>query len=105
LAETISAEEGALKTGQEAVRDAKVGIDNQAKKVHDQILQLSGYWKGSAASSFTNMMTRWDEEARKLNDVLITLENSLLETERDQAETEIAHDEAIKGLDAMMSGS
>lgn len=105
MAGTISAEEGALKKGQDAVREAKAGIDREAKKVHNQILQLSGYWKGSAAGAFTNMMTRWDEEARKLNDVLITLEQSLSETERDQAETEIQHQESISGLGAMMSGA
>lgn len=104
MAQTISAEEGALKKGYDAVHDAKRNIDSETQKVRNLIVQMSSYWKGAAAGSFTTMMNRWDEETGKLNDVLITLEDSLRSTETDQATTEIEHQEAIKGVSAMMSG-
>jgi len=105
LAEVISAEEGALRRGQQAVNEAKLGIDNHTKKVRGEIEQLRGYWSGAAAMSFTQLMTRWDEETRKLNEVLVTLEQNLRSTETDQAQTEQAHQEAIANLGSMMGGA
>ncbi|WP_336659097.1 WXG100 family type VII secretion target [Leucobacter sp. USHLN153] len=105
MAQTISAEEGALRRGQQAVAEAKAGIDQQTKKVRGDIEQLRGYWQGAAAGSFTQLMQRWDAETVKLNNVLIDLENALRGTEQDQAATEQEHQQAISGLGAMMSGN
>ena len=105
MAQTISAEEGALRKGQQAVAEAKAGIDQQTKKVRGDIEQLRAYWTGAAAGSFTQLMQRWDAETSKLNNVLIDLENALRGTEQDQAATEQEHQQAIAGLGAMMSGA
>lgn len=105
LANTISAEEGALLKGQRAVADAKQGIDGHTKKVRGQIQEMSGYWSGSAAGAFTQLMTSWDNETVKLNNILIQLENSMKDTETDQAQTEEAHQQAINKLGSVMSGA
>ena len=49
MADVISAEEGALRRGAQAVNEAKAGIDQQVKKVRGEIDQLRGYWQGGAA--------------------------------------------------------
>jgi len=105
MAQVISAEEGALKRGAQAVGEAKAGIDQQVKNVRGEIEQLRGYWSGGAAASFTGLMTRWEEQATKLNNVLVTLEDALAGTEKDQAASEEQHQQAISGLSSMMSGS
>jgi WXG100 family type VII secretion target len=105
MAQVISAEEGALKRGAQAVSEAKAGIDQQVKNVRGEIEQLRGYWSGGAAASFTGLMSRWEEQATKLNNVLVTLEQALSGTEKDQAASEEQHQQAISGLSSMMSGS
>ncbi|QIM19347.1 WXG100 family type VII secretion target [Leucobacter coleopterorum] len=105
MANTISAEEGALRKGQQAVADAKQGIDAQTKAVRNKIQEMSGYWKGAAAGAFTQLMNSWDTETVKLNNVLIELERSMKDTETDQAQTEDSHQQAIRNLGAMMSGA
>ncbi|KQO96864.1 MULTISPECIES: WXG100 family type VII secretion target [unclassified Leifsonia] len=102
MADQISAEEGALRKGAQAVRETKTGVDQQVKKVRGEIDQLRGYWTGAAAGSFTTLMTRWDEQTRKLNEVLVTLEAALAGTEKDQAATEDSHQQTISGLGSMM---
>jgi WXG100 family type VII secretion target len=102
MAQVISAEEGALKAGAQAVSEAKAGIDQQVKNVRGEIEQLRGFWSGSAATAFTGLMTRWDEQATKLNNVLVTLEDALSGTEKDQAASEESHQQAISGLSSMM---
>ncbi len=104
MAGVISAEEGALRRGAQAVNETKAGIDQQVKNVRGEIEQLRGYWQGSAAVSFTTLMNSWDEQARKLNNVLVTLEDALSGTERDAAATEEEHQSTISGLGSMMSG-
>ncbi|MBX3094848.1 MAG: WXG100 family type VII secretion target [Cryobacterium sp.] len=104
MAQVISAEEGALRRGAQAVNEAKAGIDQQVRKVRGEIDQLRGFWQGGAAVAFTGLMTRWDEQATKLNDVLVTLEAALSGTEKDQAATEEQHSQTISGLGSMMSG-
>ena len=103
MADQISAEEGALRKGAQAVRETKTGVDQQVKKVRGEIDQLRGFWTGAAAGSFTTLMTRWDEQTRKLNEVLVTLEAALAGTEKDQAATEEEHTSTISGLGSMMS--
>ena len=103
MADVISAEEGALRRGAQAVGEAKQGIDQQVKKVRGEIDQLRGYWQGGAAVAFTGLMTNWDEQARKLNEVLVTLEEALSGTEKDQAATEEEHSSTISGLGSMMN--
>jgi WXG100 family type VII secretion target len=102
VAGVISAEEGALRRGAQAVNEAKAGIDQQAKNVRSEIEQVRGYWQGAAAGAFTTLMNTWDEQARKLNDTLITLEAALSGTEKDQAATEDSHQSTISGLGSMM---
>jgi WXG100 family type VII secretion target len=105
MAQVISAEEGALRRGAQAVGEAKAGIDTQVKNVRGEIEQLRSYWSGGAAASFTGLMTRWEEQATKLNNVLVTLEAALSGTEKDQAASEEQHAQTISGLSSMMSGS
>jgi WXG100 family type VII secretion target len=105
MAQTISAEEGALRRGQQAVSEAKQGIDQQTKKVRAEIEQLRGFWTGSAAGQFTSMMNRWDAETQNLNSVLLELESALRATETDQAQTEQEHESVIRNLGSMMSGA
>jgi WXG100 family type VII secretion target len=105
MAEVISAEEGALRRGAQAVGEAKQGIDQQVKNVRNEIEQLRGFWTGGAAVAFTGLMNNWDEQARTLNNVLVTLEAALSGTEKDQARTEDEHQSVISGLGSMMSGS
>lgn len=103
MADVISAEEGALRKGAEAVNTAKANIEKQIKQVRGEIEQLRSFWTGGAAGSFTQLMNRWDEESNKLNNVLVTLEDALRGTEKDQAASEQSHQQAISGLGSMMN--
>lgn len=100
----ISAEEGALKRGAEAVNTAKEGIDREVKKVRGEIEQVRSFWTGSASTTYQSLMSQWDHKTSQLNAVLLTLEEALTGTERDQAATEDQHKTAISGLTSMMNG-
>lgn len=99
----ISAEEGALRAGAEAVNRTKGEVETEVRKVRGEIEQLRGFWTGAAAVAYTNLMTRWDEQATKLNNILIELEDALRGTESAQASDEDSGVQTISGLGAMMN--
>lgn len=103
MAGIISAEEGALKAGADAVAEAKKNIDGQIKTVHKEIERLSGFWTGAAAVAFTDLLGTWDRKASTLNAVLDNLEDALRGTEKAQAASEQAHQQTIAGLGSMMA--
>jgi len=102
VADLIAAEEGALRRGAEAVNTAKSGIDEQVKKVRTELDQVAGFWSGAAASSYTQLLSRWNDETTKLNQVLVTLEDALRGTERDQAASEESHQQTISNLGSIL---
>lgn len=102
MATNISAEEGALRDGANAVADTKQSIDARMAAIRGQIEEMRSYWTGAAAGSFTQLLNTWDEKGRKLNDVLITLEDALRGTERDQAASEESHQQTISGIGSIM---
>ena len=104
MAQIIAAGDNTLAEGAKAVNEAKMAIDGKIKNVRGEIAELGSMWTGAAATSFTQMMTQWDEKATKLNNVLVTLEDALRGTERDQAASEEAHQQTIASLGSMMNG-
>lgn len=102
MADKIAAQEGAMKAGAQAVGSAKAGVDQQVKNVRGEIEQAASFWTGEAAGAYAVMMKRWDEETNKLNQVLVTLEDALTGTERDQVATEESNQQTISGLSSMM---
>jgi WXG100 family type VII secretion target len=102
MAEQISAEEGALLRGAQAVADAKSAIDQKIAFVRGEIDTVGGMWTGPAAGKFTQLMGEWDAKTKKLNAVLDTLEASLRGTANDQAAVDEQHQATIAGLGSMM---
>lgn len=102
MAENISAEEGALARGAQAVADARTGIDKQVAFVRSEIETVGSMWTGPAAGRFVQLMAEWDTKTKKLNTVLDTLEASLTGTARDQQATDEQNQQTISGLSSMM---
>ena len=99
----ISAEEGALRKGADAVRDARGAIASRKRQVADEVLAAS-YWKGKAADDFQALMRNWDEKAEGLLKTLDGLETALRGSESDQVAQEDEVSSSVGNLAAGMSG-
>ena len=102
MADKISAEEGALARGAQAVADARSGIDNRVRAVQGELDQVSGYWQGSNATSYVAMVNSWREKTAKLNAVLNTLEDALKGTATDQQALSDDNASAIGHISSLM---
>ncbi|MDR1441541.1 MAG: WXG100 family type VII secretion target [Bifidobacteriaceae bacterium] len=94
----ISVLEDALRKGAEAVHDAKERTDSELKGIASLVDELGSYWTGPAARSYVAMQTQFGETSRKLNNVLLTLEDSLRSTDRAQQAYEESTSSTASGV-------
>lgn len=99
----ISAEEGALRRGADAVRDARTAITDRKRQVADEVA-AAAYWKGKAADDFKVLMQNWDDKAEGLLKTLDGLETALRGSESDAVAQEDEVSSNVSGLAAGMSG-
>jgi WXG100 family type VII secretion target len=102
VAEQISAEEGALQRGAQAVQEAKAAIDQKTRRIQDEIEGMRPYWQGAAAVAYNQLMTDWHQKTTRLNDTLVQLEESLRGTASDQETTNADQQQTITGLNSML---
>lgn len=102
MAGMVAAEAGALQTGQRAVRDAYQSISAEIGHVRDLTDQLD-CWSGDAGDKYRELVTRWQERAKGINDRLINLEDQLKQTEQAQIRDETSHQQATSGIASMMA--
>lgn len=100
----ISAVEGALARGAQAVSGAHLDIHDSTRRVHAELDDLRGHWSGDAATSYANLVSEWTAGSDRLNRVLVELEQALHATERDHEATEEQHRTTIGGLSALLGG-
>lgn len=83
MAGQISAAEGAIRKGAQTVAEAKTNLDARIKTVEGDMLAIGSGWQGPAAQAFQALMTRWNEEARKVTSALDQFEDNLNSAQRD----------------------
>lgn len=104
MSDRISAGEGALARGAEAVMGAHADIADSARRVLAELDELGATWSGDAAASYGVLVNQWTAGANRLNDVLVTLSAALTATARDQEAVEEQHGATIRGLGSMLGG-
>jgi uncharacterized protein YukE len=105
MTDRISAEEGALHRGVAALDEAAATIAVSAERIRDGFDELSGFWKGQAASSYTALMAAWDFDFRHVQSLLGSLRGALAQTEVEQARLEDHQGSVIAGLNSLMGGA
>lgn len=105
MSDRISAAEGALRRGAEAVAGAHTDIADSAGRVLSELDDLRAHWAGDAATSYSGLVQDWSAGARRLNDVLLRLEGALRATASDQEANEEQHGTTIRGLGTMLGGT
>ncbi|MEZ3158545.1 WXG100 family type VII secretion target [Microbacterium sp. BWR-S6Y] len=104
MSDRISAGEGALIRGAEAVSGAHADVNDSVRRVLAELDELAGTWVGAAASSYSALVNEWTASADRLNSTLVTLSAALRATARDQEAVEEQHRTTIHGLGSMLGG-
>ena len=101
----ISAEEGAIAAGAQAVVEAKGAIDGRRRDIQNDVSAVRPRWTGAAANSYYRLMDSWDEKANRINKILIELEANLKATAGDQAATEDDHQQNVSRMAGLLDST
>ncbi|PWD50523.1 WXG100 family type VII secretion target [Serinibacter arcticus] len=104
-ADKFSAEEGALRAGADHVATAKTTLDGQLADLRGRLTSLEGQWRGSGATAFTTVMTRWDNDTRRLTGALETFEANLKGTDTAYTETDDSAQQAMNAFNSSLTGN
>ena len=72
------------------VSEAKSELDGQLGSLRGKLSGIGGQWKGAGSTSFQSVMTRWDDQSRRITGALNDFEANL----RSSEQTYNASDEA-----------
>ncbi|HEV7713061.1 MAG TPA: WXG100 family type VII secretion target [Asanoa sp.] len=82
----------------------KEDVEGTLKGVWDTVTGLQSAWKGAAATAFTNMMTRFDADAKNLNQALEAIAEQLMAAGSTYQEQEDSKQDVFGGLSAQLDG-
>ncbi|WP_146954899.1 WXG100 family type VII secretion target [Cellulomonas soli] len=81
MAGEVSAADGALKAGADAVSAGRADLQRELASLEGKLSGLGAQWQGQGAVAFTSLMTRWREDASKIVAALNEFEANLLSSQ------------------------
>ncbi|WP_309115133.1 WXG100 family type VII secretion target [Saccharothrix sp.] len=84
-----------------SVDESVQGILNQVRSTVDTV---SGSWKGAAATAFNTLMTRFDEDARKLQEALRAIAEQMSGSADIYARQEEEQNQSMSSLTSRLAG-
>ncbi|MCW2866160.1 MAG: hypothetical protein JWR20_348 [Marmoricola sp.] len=81
-------ESGQIVKGAANVASCKSDLTALLGALRGEVSQNAASWKGTAASEFTNLMARWDEDANLLTKALDEFEHNLRGTDKNYNQIE-----------------
>ena len=82
----------------------KEDVEATLKQVWDVVAGLQGQWAGQAATAFSNMMERFDRNAKDLNAALEAIAEQLMAAGSTYEEQEASKLDSFGGLAAQLDG-
>ncbi|MCC9311396.1 WXG100 family type VII secretion target [Kitasatospora sp. RB6PN24] len=73
-------------------------IQGEIAKLNSLIDQVAGGWSGQAATAYHNLQTKWNDDAKQLNDVLNQIRDAIDATAKGYAQTEEDQRSSISGV-------
>jgi WXG100 family type VII secretion target len=100
MAGEVSKQDQALTRGAQMVSTARGDLDQQLGSLRGKLSGIGAQWRGAGSMAFQQVMTRWDEDARKITSALNEFEANLRASEQ----TYNANDETQSSTFSKLSG-
>lgn len=81
MAAEVSAADGALKQGADAVSRSRGELQRELSSLEGKLAGIGSHWQGQGAVAFNALMTRWREDATKIVSALNEFEQNLLSSQ------------------------
>lgn len=98
VGQEVSAADGALARGAKIVAESKTALVGELSSLEGRLSGLGAQWQGSGAVAFTNLMTRWREDANKIISALDGFEQNLIQSQTTYTQSDDAASQAMNRL-------
>ena len=82
MAGEVSKQDQALTRGAQMTSAARGDLEQQLGALRGKLAGIGAQWRGAGSSAFQQVMTRWDEDARKIISALNEFEANLQSSEQ-----------------------
>jgi WXG100 family type VII secretion target len=83
MAGEMSKQDQALVRGAQMVASARGDLEQQLGALRGKLAGIGAQWAGAGSTSFQTLMTRWDEDARRIVNALNEFEANLQVSEQE----------------------
>ncbi|MCM3883408.1 WXG100 family type VII secretion target [Frankia sp. R82] len=104
MPDAVGADLPVMQQAAQHVYDVNTNIQAQLTTLITRLGALEGSWRGDAATSFTVLKLRWDEDARKLNEALRTIGDALRQSHINYSTTETTSATGFTRIAARLNG-
>lgn len=95
-------ESGQIQKGAGLVSSCRSDLTSMLGALRGEVSQNAASWKGTAATEFTKLMQRWDEDANLLTKALDEFENNLRGTDKNYNQIESEAQDTMTKLTAKL---
>ncbi len=93
---------GTMGTSAAHVQQVNAQIQTQLQQLLNRLEPLQGQWKSDAATSFQTLKVQWHDSARKLNDALRGIGESLDVNKTNYATSDDTNRQGFTGISAVL---
>jgi len=104
MAAEVSAAEGAIKRGAEAVSAARQELTGELRSLEGKLSGVGSMWRGQGAVAFTSLMTRWQGDATKIISALDEFEAKLTSAQSQYTATDEAQQATFAKFSGLLGG-
>ncbi|PVZ07866.1 WXG100 family type VII secretion target [Actinomycetospora cinnamomea] len=87
------------------IQDIQQSMQGQMRSLQSQLAPLAGTWRGQASVAFQQVMTRWNEDAARINTALDDIATKVAEGGRHYAASDEENRQAINRLGGAGGGA
>lgn len=98
MAAEVSAADGALKQGADAVAQSRAELKSELGNLEGKLSGIGSHWQGQGAVAFNALMARWREDANKIVSALNEFESNLLTSQSTYTASDEAQQSAMSRL-------
>lgn len=98
MAAEVSAADGALKQGADAVAQSRGELQRELSSLEGKLSGIGSQWQGQGAVAFNALMARWREDANKIVSALNEFESNLLTSQSTYTASDEAQQSAMSRL-------
>lgn len=82
MAGEITAADGALKAGADAIGQSRAELKGELSKLEGKLGEIGAKWQGQGAVAFNQLMVRWRDDATKIVEALNEFEANLVDSQK-----------------------